>query len=263
MRFIFSAMRCAYSVKYDEYLANHPDYIPDIAHNIIEDEYGSLYFEPIEELEEWKRDTYYLRGIAKGDAFSGVAFHITSDEEVALINKTREMFSDPEEQQEPPELPEPEAGPDGFLDFETWNALLSDAMIIYPFASNRNNPITMEDAEKIEVGMSLADVISTLKSRGGDEDAFSLVYRHFEIPEYGYLVVYADTDVSPESREYDNFKIRKTEYDENGDFIIRERRAEEYQEFIDALKTLKVTKVEIVDYDSYTIPDLPRDPGMR
>lgn len=262
VQFAFSAMRCAYSVKYDEYLANHPEYIPDIDHHIIQDKAGYQYYEPIEEIEEWKRDTYYLRGITKGDAFSGVAFHITSDEEVALINKTREMFSDPEEQQEPPELPEPKAGPDGFLDFETWNALLGDAMILYPFASNRNNPITMEDAEKIKVGMSLPEVIKVLNSRGEDEDDFSLIYRHFEISGYGYLVVYADTDISPESREYDNFKIRKAEYDENGDFIIRERRAEDYQEFIDALMTLKVTKVEIVDYDSYTIPDLGREPGI-
>ena len=49
-------------------------------------------------------------------------------------------------------------------------------------------------------------------------------------------------------KELHRLQPTKVEYDENGDFIIRERRAEDYQEFIDALMTLKVTKVEIVDY---------------
>ncbi|MBO4355473.1 MAG: hypothetical protein J5850_01300, partial [Clostridia bacterium] len=236
--------------EYQEYLKGHPDYNPEIKYHLLTDKNGQLYYEPIEEIENYKRNNYYLGSIKCGKD----SFVMTGDELLNYLNPGIK-------EEVPATLFEPDPANGLFLDFETYNALLGDAIIIYPFNVGSYRRITTEEANKVVVGMSMPEVMKTLDSRGKDEN-ISLLSSVFEIEDYGYLVVYYGTTLSPEDAEYLNLRVNKTIIDEDGSITIRRRTADEYQEFLDALMTVKVTDIKFVPYgEEIVYPDGP-DPAV-
>ena len=141
-----------------------------------------------------------------------------------------------------------------FLNYATWKNKLARGQLYYPFKENENNKITLESAQKIKVGMTLAEVMDILGSKGV-EDNTNLVFRHFEIQDEGFLYIYSNTNLTVDDDAYYDFYYYKIATNEFGEIYARERTEAEYEDMINALQSVKVTKVKITDSKTDLFPD--------
>ena len=102
--------------------------------------------------------------------------------------------------------------------------------------------------------MTLAEVMDILGSKGV-EDNTDLVFRHFEIQDEGFLYIYANTDLTVDDDAYYDFYYYKIATNEFGEIYARERTEAEYEDMINALESVKVTKVKITDSKTDLFPD--------